>query len=77
MLSKAFIVAMMTVAGPGSLLVTGCTSAEKPYALTGNDTKTVYGVNGAASTSPISATERARYTDQKGRFHPEWIAQAK
>jgi hypothetical protein len=75
MLSKAFIVAMMTVAGPGSLLVTGCASSEKPYALTGD--KAVYGVNGAAPASPLSATERARYTDQKGRFHPEWIAQAR
>ena len=70
MLRKAFTLAVLAMAGYASLLATGCTSNEKPYGLTGNQT---YGVNGAASTSPLSAQERGRYTDQKGRFHPEWV----
>ncbi len=67
MLRKAFTVAVLALAGSTSLLATGCTSnnsSEKPYGLTGN-----------TKESQLTPQERARYTDQKGRFHPEWVGQ--
>ena len=73
MLRKALTVAVLAIAGSASLLATGCTSSEKPYGLTGD--KPDYGVNGAGPNSPLTPQERARYTDQKNRFHPEWVGQ--
>ena len=61
----------------GALIAAGCSSntsgPNRPNALTGENV--AYGVNGAGANSPLSAQERARYTDQKGRFHAEWIGQ--
>jgi hypothetical protein len=64
------VLGLVTIAG---LFVTGCatTKADKPYALTGAPT---YGVNGAAANSSLTAAERARATDDKGRFHAELVA---
>ena len=65
----------VTVLGIASVVAAGCasnntTKADKPYALTGNPS---YGVNGAGANSSLTATERVRATDDKGRFHPEWV----
>jgi hypothetical protein len=61
----------------GALVVAGCSSgttgSSRPNALTGENGS--YGVNGAGTNSSLTAQERARYTDQKGRFHPEWVGQ--
>ena len=75
MLNKLFTVALFGFATTAGLLAAGCAAnnGEKPYALTGSP---AYGVNGAAASSPLTAQERARYTDQKGRFHPEWVGVA-
>jgi hypothetical protein len=59
----------------GGLLAAGCTALgpqDRPYSLTGTQSS-IYGVNGAAASSPLTAAEVARYTDQKNRFHPEWV----
>jgi hypothetical protein len=77
MLRKLLSVTVLGLAASSALLVAGCAAntGDKPYALTGaNDA--VYGVNGAGANSPLTAAERARYTDQKGRFHAEWVGQA-
>jgi len=75
MLKKLFTVAVFGFATTAGLLAAGCAAnnGEKPYALTGTQ---AYGVNGAAANSPLTAQERARYTDSKGRFHAEWVGVA-
>jgi hypothetical protein len=76
MLRKLNVLAALLVTGSAALFAAGCASdtSDKPYALTGSGAS--YGVNGAGPRSTLTAGERARYTDQKGRFHPEWVAQA-
>ena len=49
--------AMLTVVSAGALIAAGCASTG-PSALTGSD--------------QAELRERVRYTDDKGRFHPEW-----
>ena len=73
MFRKLFTAAVLGLAGTSAIVATGCTSnpSGKPYALTGDQAS--YGVNGAGEKSPLTAQERARATDQKGRFHPEWV----
>lgn len=77
MLRKLLRVTVLGLAASTALVATGCaaSSSDKPYALTGDRTS-AYGVNGAGANSTLTAQERARYTDEKGRFHPEWVAQA-
>ncbi len=75
MLRKLFTVLALGVASSAALLAGGCSSdnSGKPYALTGD--KGMYGANGAGANSTLTPQERARYTDQKGRFHEEWVGQ--
>ena len=74
MLRKVLSVAVLGLASSAAFVAAGCASNEKPYGLTGE--KSVYGANGAGPNSPLSAQERARYTDSKGHFHPDWVGQA-
>jgi hypothetical protein len=74
MLRKVHSVAVLGLASSAAFVAAGCASNEKPYALTGE--KSGYGVNGAGSNSTLTAEERARNTDSKGHFHPEWVGQA-
>jgi hypothetical protein len=61
-LSKIVALAVITSAAA----LTGCTTASThPYALTGDTT----------STAQLTAAQRARYSDQKMHFHPEWVGQ--
>lgn len=55
-------ITLLSVVAGSALLATGCSSAnEKPYALTGDRPR-------------LTAQERARYTDDKGHFRPEWVS---
>lgn len=62
MLRKTIHLVALGVIGLGSLVATGCASSSdaggKPYGLTSNAT--------------TSASDAARYTDSKGKYHPEW-----
>ena len=59
MLRKLFTVAVLATVSTAALVATGCASdnAKEPSALTGD--RTTYNDNW-------------RYTDDKGRYHPEW-----
>jgi hypothetical protein len=45
----------------GALAVAGCTTATKPYGLTGD-------------TGTTQVRDQARWTDGKGKYHAEWRA---
>lgn len=58
---RLFTIVLVAVVSSSALLAAGCSSANgRPYALTGENRQ-------------LSAAERARYSDDKGRFHPEWV----
>lgn len=60
MLRKTLHVVALAAITFGTLVAAGCASSEsKPYGLTG-------------STNTVSAAERARWTDSRGYYHPEW-----
>ena len=65
MFKSIFTAAVFSVAIVSPLLAVGCSSAtqSEPYALTG------------ASNGQYTAAQVMRYSDQKGRFHPEWVNQ--
>jgi len=71
MIRKLLTVAMVGAIFAPAMFTIGCASenqAEKPYSLTGT--------NGATNVNtPSSFQERVRYSDDKGRYHPEWIGQ--
>jgi hypothetical protein len=71
MIRKFLTVAMLGAISAPALLAVGCASesqGERPYSLTGtNGDKNV--------NAPNSFDEKQRYSDQKGRFHPEWVGQ--
>lgn len=57
MRSRIISFAMLSVVSAGALIATGC-AASGPFGLTGSDQAEV--------------RERARWTDDKGRYHSEW-----
>ena len=72
MTRKLLTVAMLSVISVPTLFALGCASdnqAAKPYSLTGSESDK--NVN-----TPHSFQEQVRYSDEKGRFHPEWVGQA-
>ena len=62
---KLFAVAVLGVASALALAATGCASGDKPYGLTGGD-------GGDRKALQKELAERQRWTDQKGRYRPEW-----
>ena len=59
MLRKITHLLVVATVTAGALVAAGCTSTGKPYGLTGNN-------------NAPTATERARWTDTRGFYHPEW-----
>jgi hypothetical protein len=63
---------MLGVISAPAVFAFGCASenqGNKPYSLTGtNGDKNV--------NTPSSFQEQVRYSDEKGRFHPEWVGQS-
>ena len=60
---KLFKAGILTIGAAGTLVVAGCSSpnGDKPYALTGDSSVTANEYN-----------ERARWTDDKGRYRSDW-----
>ena len=64
MLKRSFTVAVLAVGTSAGLLATGCAGGgDKPYGLTGDTDR-------KALQSELA--ERQRWTEDKGRYHPEW-----
>ena len=67
MMRRLFAVAVVGTSAGAALFAAGCASGEgdKPYGLTGE------GVGDRRALQKELA-ERQRWTDDKGRYHPEW-----
>jgi hypothetical protein len=63
MFKKLLTVAVLGMTITLPLLAGGCASTPGAYGLTGTDRQ-------------MTAQEKARYTDQKGNFHADWIGEA-
>lgn len=64
MLKKLLTVTVLAIATGTPLLAGGCAS---------DNDKGTYGLTG--TDHQMTAQERARYTDQKGHYRPEWVGQ--
>ena len=64
MLMKLFTAAVIATGTSAALLSTGCArNGDKPYGLTGDAVRPAL---------QKELAERQRWTDDKGRYHPEW-----
>jgi hypothetical protein len=75
MLRNLLTIAVFGLATSASLLAAGCATSEesnRPNALIGSEY-----VRPAPGTPKDQLTPQqvAQYTDQKGRFHPEWVGE--
>jgi hypothetical protein len=63
MTRKLFAAGILTIGAAATLFVAGCSSAngDKPFALTGG-----------SSIAADEVNERARWTDDKGHYRPDW-----
>jgi hypothetical protein len=71
MIRKLFTVALLGMISAPALLAVGCASenqGDRPYGLTGTD-------GDRNVNTPGTFEEKQRYSDQKGRYHPEWVDQ--
>ena len=67
MARKLISLGLLAAVAVPALLVTGCASegGSQPYGLTGNSQQQV-------DQQHQEWAHRQQYTDQKGRYHPEW-----
>jgi hypothetical protein len=74
MFRKLFTVALLSIGIASPLLAVGCSSSSdtSPNALTG--TQDVRPAPGTPKDQ-LTPQQVAHYTDQKGRFHPEWVGE--
>jgi hypothetical protein len=67
MASKIFALVLLGAASASSLVAVGCASGtgQQPYSLTGKTQEQI-------DQDHQEWLHKQQYTDQKGRYHPEW-----